>query len=333
MTDTTLRHWTMLRHLPRYPRQMDTATLAKLLTRDGFSVHRRTVERDLVKLALLFPLRSDERHKPSGWSWAEGAAAFDLPALDVHAALAFRLAEEHLSKLLPEATRHHLRPHFDRARSVLDLLDHNALAQWPQKVRIISSGQELQVPAIQPGVLEQTEAALLTERQLNVQYRRRGESELRNYDVHPQGLVWRDGVGYLLCMVKNYSDVVQLVLHRMVTAEVIDAPSRKAVEFTLDGAIAAGALGFLVSETPLRLEILFAPETVVRLREAPLSADQELTERADGSIVLTATAADTGQLRAWLRSFGARIEVLQPPDLRREFSEEAHALSRRYACS
>lgn len=330
MTDTTLRHWTMLRHLPRHPRKIDAATMTKLLTQDGFAVHRRSVERDLVKLSRLFPLVCDEQHKPSGWCWAEGAAAFDLPALDVHSALAFRLAEEHLSTLLPEPTRHHLRPHFDRARSVLDQLDHNALAQWPEKVRVIAAGQALQAPALQPGVLEQVEAALLGERQLLVHYRRRGERELRTYDAHPQGLVWRDGVGYLLCMIKDYDQVVQLVLHRMESAEVRDAPARKAQGFTLDQAIGTGSLGFLVSDRPLQLELRFDQDAVVRLREAPLSADQELVDLADGRVQLKATVPDTVQLRTWLHGFGSRVEVLQPLDLRREFSEDARELAQKY---
>ncbi len=331
MPDTILRHWTMLHYVPRHPRRIDAASLTQLLRRDGFSVHRRSVERDLVKLSLLFPLHCDEQHKPNGWCWSAGAAAFDLPALDVHSALAFRLAEEHLSTLLPEPSRLHLRPHFDRARSVLKQLDHSALAQWPAKVRVIASGQELQVPEISPGVLEQTESALLAERQLAVVYRRRGETELRSYDVHPQGLVWRDGVGYLLCMIKHYEDVVQLVLHRMVRAEVLEAPSRKSKDFDLDRAIAAGALGFLVSTTPLQLEVVFDQDAAVRLREAPLSADQELVDRSDGSVLLRASAADTVQLRTWLRGFGGRIEVLQPPALRQEFVDQAQAMTQRYA--
>ena len=99
----------------------------------------------------------------------------------------------------------------------------------------------------------------------------------------------------------------------------------------LDRAIAAGALGFLVSTTPLQLEVVFDQDAAVRLREAPLSADQELVDRSDGSVLLRASAADTVQLRTWLRGFGARIEVLQPPALRQEFVDQAQAMTQRYA--
>lgn len=45
-------------------------------------VHRRTVQRDLVELATVFPLVSDERSKPYGWRWADDAELLcAIPAL------------------------------------------------------------------------------------------------------------------------------------------------------------------------------------------------------------------------------------------------------------
>ena len=74
MADPLLRHWHLLRSVPRAPRKISSATLHEALAARGFSVNRRTVQRDLQTLSTYFPLVSDERHRPFGWSWSVEAA-------------------------------------------------------------------------------------------------------------------------------------------------------------------------------------------------------------------------------------------------------------------
>ena len=73
MGSTIVRQWHLLTLLPKGPRRIDTATLEERLRGRGLDVHRRTVQRDLVELAGVFPLVSDERTKPYGWRWADDA--------------------------------------------------------------------------------------------------------------------------------------------------------------------------------------------------------------------------------------------------------------------
>jgi hypothetical protein len=61
---------------------VDAARLEQLLRAQGFVAHRRTIQRDLVALARVFPIRLDRRSKPYGWCWAEGAFPGPLPTLD-----------------------------------------------------------------------------------------------------------------------------------------------------------------------------------------------------------------------------------------------------------
>lgn len=331
MSDPLLRHWTLLRRIPRYPKKIDAATLANFLAISGYTVSRRSIERDLIKLCDVFPLDCDDGHKPYGWSWRASAPAFDLPGLDVHAALAFRLAGEHLRNLLPDATRAYLKPHFDQARDVLDKLPKLGLSTWIDKVRVVPSGLPMLPPAIDAEVLERTQTALLTDRRLQMGYRRRGEREVRDYVVNPLGLVYRDAVVWLVASVKDYDDPLQFAVHRMVAAEVLDVPRRVPPGFSLDAYLASHAFEFLLQDGPLLLEAVFDRYAVVRIQETPMAADQVLTELPGGLWKLTATTADTHQLRSWLRSLGAAVEVLAPASLRAEMAETAAALTRRYA--
>lgn len=65
--------------------------------------------------------------------------------------------------------------------------------------------------------------------------------------------------------------------------------------------------------------------------ETPLADDQLVEDAADGSQQISATVLDTAQLRRWLLSLGARVEVLAPPALRAAMAEEVHAAIQRYA--
>lgn len=82
MASAIVRQWHLLTLLPKAPRRIDTATLADRLRARGLEVHLRTIQRDLVELATVFPLVSDERTKPYGWRWSDDAELLcAIPAL------------------------------------------------------------------------------------------------------------------------------------------------------------------------------------------------------------------------------------------------------------
>lgn len=68
----------------------------------------------------------------------------------------------------------------------------------------------------------------------------------------------------------------------------------------------------------------------IHFREAPIAEDQQLEAIDEDWVRLTASVADTLELRLWLKSFGGEVEVIGPPALRQEFAEEAQRLARMY---
>lgn len=80
MGATILRQWMILIVLPRPPRRIDTASIESRLRERGIEVHRRTIQRDLLELAEIFPIVADERAKPYGWRWSDDAGEL-LPQL------------------------------------------------------------------------------------------------------------------------------------------------------------------------------------------------------------------------------------------------------------
>lgn len=81
MSSTLLRQWHILKLLPPAPRRIDVARLEELLRDQGIVAHRRTIQRDLVWLARLFPIVVNERSRPYTWRWKDGAfPPFLVPA-------------------------------------------------------------------------------------------------------------------------------------------------------------------------------------------------------------------------------------------------------------
>ena len=329
MPDTIYRQWLMLNAIPHAPRKIDTATIERRLADKGFKVTRRSIQRDLIALSTVFPLACDDRSKPYGWSWLKNADIMDIPGMDPHTAVTFRLVGDFMSPLLPRSTMDFLKPHLDRAKKVLSAIPDMELSAWPGKVRIIPSGHPLIPCEIDPSVLRVVYDALLSRRKFKTTYRVRGAKENKNYDVNPLGLVIRAGVIYLVCTLWTYDNPVQLVLHRMLSAEITDEPASSLSGFNLDEYIKTGGFGFRLDEKPLKVVLKFTKQSAIHLLETPLSKNQKAEEKGD-YLIVRATVPDTLFLRRWLLGFGDEVEVLGPKALRTDFASITDRAARIY---
>lgn len=329
--ETLLRQWQTLRLISRYPRQITAGDLCDRLAKEGFNVGKRTIERDLQSLARIFPLTSDERSKPYGWSWQKDAPAFDLPGLSNSEAITLLLAREHLRSLLPASTISQLQPYFILAEQKLSLLEqHSGIAGWQRKVRVIPSTQPLIAPKIDEALQATIYEALLHAQQCHLTYQKREADAPESYPVHPLGLVQRGQALYLVCTIKTYPHIRLLTLHRILAVQLLNDPIAIPDGFNLDEYLASGALGWFPKET-INLVAAFSAEVATHLYETPLSEDQMLTALPDGRIKLTATIRETLQLRWWLQGFGDAVEVLAPPDLRQQIVDSIQNQAARYA--
>jgi predicted DNA-binding transcriptional regulator YafY len=331
--DALLRHWLMLRHVPRYPRKITVQDLRRLLVEAGHEITERSLQRDLNELSTAFPIICDDRDKPYGWSWEKDAPNFDLPGLSAPEALMLATAEAHLQHLLPVSVLEQLRAYFDAAHQRLDAEPAPSHSRrWLDKVRSVPAAQMLLAPCVAPAVRDAVTEALLHERQLDIRYRRRGEEATAEARVHPLALVQRGPVLYLSCLFFDYDDARMLPLHRIESAQERDEPSRYPKEFSLDAQIERGEWAFGSGQS-IKLEAVFGPGYGDHLYETPLSKDQVIEVLPNDWLRVTATVADTPQLVWWLLGFGGGVEVLGPHELRGAITREierANALYNRY---
>ena len=329
MNDTLMRHWHMLREVPRYPRRISTTDLKQRLDTLGFDTTIRTIQRDLVKLSAALPLMADEA-KPQGWSWEADAQQLDIPTLEPQAALVFHLVERYLQPLLPASTLDYLSPWFRTASGVLDNQG-NGLSAWRKKVRVLAPGQPMQPPVIDSEVQSIVTQALLLNRRVAVTYRPRGAQEDKEYEASPLGLVVRDQVIYLVCTLREYQDIKQLVLGRMRSARLLETPARGLEGFDLDEYIAQGEFGMpLETGKTILLVADFDRPTALGFIERPLDENQVIEDIDAETVRLTATVRDTQEIRRWLLTFGGRVEVIAPGALREEMKVVVAGMMKRY---
>jgi predicted DNA-binding transcriptional regulator YafY len=316
--------------IPRHPSKITAKSLQDKLESENFSVSNRTVQRDLQSLSESFPILSDERDKPFGWSWSQGAKVFDVPGLSNTEALTFKLVEQYLKPLLPASTLAQLSPYFASAEQHLEALsDESPMHTWLDKARVVQPNQNLIAPNIDAEAQRVVYEALLQNRQVKIAYLKRGEKTPVEYTLHPLGIVQRGQIIYLVCTMFTYADVRLLAMHRVKEAEMLADAASQPEGFNLDAYIVGGAFGFGGNET-IKLELRFYDGVGNHLYETPLSVDQTLTVDSDQTLRVTATIINTEQLRWWLLGFGGKVEVLSPEGLRAGIAQVAEEMINRY---
>jgi predicted DNA-binding transcriptional regulator YafY len=326
--DTILRYFEMLSLIPKWPGTITTPELLTKLKALGYKTDIRTVQRDLNKLSAsgLFPF-SSEGTKPLCWFWPKDAPRLQLPLMTTDEALTFKLVEQFLNPLLPLSVKDHLASYFILANSTLKS---SPLADWVDKVRIISNNQTLLPAVIDSEVLAVIYEALLKNQRFTAIYRPR-KDEIKNYEINPLGLIFKGSSIYLLVTLWDYQDIKQLALHRFSEAKLLDKSVIVPIGFSLDAYIAERGFEYpTLPEQTIQLTIKIKDKIKKYLSETPLSADQQINQLDASAYQLQATVKDTLQLRWWLRSFAADVEIIAPLSLREEFAATAKALNQIY---
>lgn len=330
MADTILRHFTMLSLIPALPGKIAARDLHARLAGQGFDVDVRSIERDLHKLCVHFPLESDEG-RPAGWFWRSRESSLSFPRMDPGTALTYELLSRYLAPILPKSMLKLLEPEFAAARRTLDDYRGLPLGRWSKRIAVLPFGQQLLPPEVKPEVSELVYSCLLKGRRFEADYRGPGAEAARRYTFNPLGLVYRAGVLYLVATLWDYGDPRHFALQRMSKPEAmeVDASAPKGFDFeryTREDKAFDYPVG-----SDIALELRVEGWLAHHLEESRLSLDQSISAIKGSEVFrVIATVRETEQLFWWLRSLGTSVEVMKPAPLRRKMEEQAKGLSAMY---
>ncbi len=335
MSTIFYRQWLMLNQVPVHASGkggIGSKDLELYLQTVGMPVSQRTIQRELVAFSKLYDgLQSDGNKDKAAWSWKEKGQLLDLPGMSPEIALSFQLTKQFLDQLLPGSVKDSLSNYYNKADKVLSgLSSDNNLSNWSNKVRIVPRNQPLLPAKISPDVLQKVYQALLEEKPINTMYQPR-DSEPANYEMHPQGLVVRQSIIYLVATLWKYEDPRHFALHRISECEISDKTYHPLADFNLDTYIATGTFDYTqVKDKEFKLVAIFNSGAAFHLQETPLSDDQKIVAKHDGRDKVTATVKNSLQLRWWLLGFGEYVEIIKPKFLRDEFIETSQNLGKMY---
>ena len=317
---TAVRYLTLLSLLQRGG-SWGSAQIRQRLAEQGINVSQRTIQRDMEALQQVFP--DLQRFGPKNeytWRWKKGAAVQDIPGWNLNLAIAMHMASKHLIRLLPPAVLDDLRPYFEKSHQVLkrhfpEMLD------WDRRIQCVSPTIVGDPPDIDSDVLVTVYTAVLQRQPLAIDYYNR-DGEEKSATFSPLGLVILDKITYVVGCFWNYDEVRRLALHRITDAEP-DPHARfnQPEDFELERFVEQNGFQYLQADSPdrLRIRLLTDRFTAFHLHEMPLSDDQNITYRSeDDRYVISATVANSQNLRWWLLSHGPKVTVLDPPELREE---------------
>jgi len=320
--DTLFRTLAMLQIIPKEPRYKATSTIHAALDEKGFQISLRTVQRDLSSMSSHLPLICHEGDGEHRWSLSSSFNDSKL-GLDTPTALTLVLAHEYLSGLLPQIAVDQISSQFKAAQQYLNALPSNHYSGWANRVKAIPNGKTLIPAQIKEGIWEAVSEAALEEYAIEVTYLSRKHNEPKSYTLHPQAIVVRHSVSYLLATVKDYDDLLQFALHRIQTVERSDKQYRPLTGFDLTEYIEQGGFSYRQSSGPVVLKARVKAEIAWLLSETPLSEDQELKPEGEGWFQLTATVTDDQETLWWIQGYGSAIDVQEPQKWREHIHQQA----------
>lgn len=318
------RQWQILRLLPTRPPGVTSRELVEKLEREGFSVTKRTVERDLTELSTIFGIACNDRGTPYGWHWMKGEYA-DLPGLTVSDAVSLKLVEELLRPLLPSAILESLETRFAQAKLKLaELSSDNPNARWADKVCYVPPALPFMPPKVDSAVLYGLHTALLTEHQIRVEYQKpQGDRQILL--LHPLGLIQRGQITYLVATTFDYFDRRLYAVHRIHTVEQLPEKSITPIDFSIQEYSASGAMEFGNGEVII-LNAWVSLELDSILQELPLNQTQQLIPGQNGHC-LTVELHDSWQLEWWVLSQAENIRVISPQGFKNRINAHIAAMA------
>jgi predicted DNA-binding transcriptional regulator YafY len=164
---------------------------------------------------------------------------------------------------------------------------------------------------------------------VRIRYRtgRTGKTSVRNLD--PYRVWYRSGGLYAVGLDHHSGEIRTFAVHRIGALEPTERRFRVREGFDFD-AYAAGSFG-VVAEPAVRVRIAFGGSAATFVEERTWHPSQKLAHLADGRLELAMEVGGSQELRAWVLSFGAEAQVLEPEALRADVVRELEAARARYA--
>jgi len=166
--------------------------------------------------------------------------------------------------------------------------------------------------------------ALIEGRKVRMVYETRSRGgEVSERVVHPYHIMPYVRSWQLIAYCERRKDRLMFKVDRIREVTLLDEHYRIPDDFDLE-AYLGSTWGIMRGEAgePVNVVLRFEPEAGSWVSEEYWHPSQRVEEQADGSVLFRLHVAVTPELVNWLLYYGRRVEVLEPPELRKRVVEE-----------
>jgi predicted DNA-binding transcriptional regulator YafY len=314
---TTLRHLTMLMKIPIYPvTSITTKDIHQHVIEEGYNVSKRTIERDLEKLADLVGLTFEET--PDGYAWCRlgnnnGKFKEILPI----EALMLVLSEKLLLQTMPQSYKAKIVSRVTKAKNILN--SGHSLGAWQDKLQVISDGYPLinDHELIESNIRETVYDSVLKESVLTISYYAKAQDNAMIYQLNPLGIIIRGQSHYLVATKVSAPEEPKLFLfHRITDAKYEYQDICKPSTFTLKEYFANNPSGWMLRDTNEMVELKVRGFALDVLKHNRLSEDQTLKMVDKEWATVQFTCIPTYDLTAWILRYGSDVICISPEHLK-----------------
>jgi predicted DNA-binding transcriptional regulator YafY len=275
---------------------------------------RATVTRIIkeMRLYLNAPIEYDRRI--NGYRYAAQAdGPYELPGLwfnasELHALL---VAQQLLSEAQPGLIEEHLAPLRDRIEKILSSR-RLAKGNIADRIRILRMNSR----RMEPEHFRTVAGALLQGRRLQLTYHGRGSNSVTEREVSPQRIVHYRDNWYLDAFDHGKNDLRSFSVDRIRKADVLDKNAKDIPAKTLNEHYTA-AYGIFAGKPTNRAVLRFSPERARWVADEMWHPEQ--VGKYEGEhYILEIPYSDPRELMLDILRYGDSVEVLAPPELRRE---------------
>ena len=254
-------------------------------------------------------------------------AQYELPGLwfsstEVHALLTMQhlLANVDPGGILTP----HIQPLMSRLNALLGSSESTA-EEIRKRVMIVGQGKR----TMKLAHFERVGSALLRRKRLMITYFSRGKGETTDREVSPQRLVHYRENWYLDAWCHMRKELRNFAVDSIQRAEVVETKAKEVSRTSMDAVLGPG-YGIFAGEDLDWATLRFTPERARWVAQEQWHPKQRGTLEKDGSYVLEVPYADDRELIMDVLKFGAEVEVIGPPALKKRVRAEIGRMAGAY---
>jgi len=181
-------------------------------------------------------------------------------------------------------------------------------------------------------IFEAVAIAWIAQRRMKLVYLSSHSSQAREWLLDPY-FADMTGVGYSTYVIgyasrKGKEGVITFKLDRIKSAEVLETNFEIPPDLDIEKLLSSSWGIIWGEETELKLR--FSSGVARRVKESVWHPSQVVVDLPDGGCLLTVRVGSTLEMTPWIRGWGPDVEVLEPQELRKQFSKYARRLAEMY---